>query len=153
MAEEPKRLYMGSWATVYDLGIEESNEAPVCGTTACLAGWVAVLYPEKKSQAALFERFMEPFDFTRREGGAAARHELFIHKAAAVGGLYPYSENRAFELLGLDFSETDVLFLTGSWPIPFHGNYASAEDGSMAQVEVLVGRLQHFIDTGLFPLI
>lgn len=128
--EEPKRLSMADWGTVYNIKSKNFKEQareddlPKCGTVACIAGWVVLLENRKKRLTAARKA-------AEKNGSSHSPDDLDI---------------LACEFMDMDMETGGKLFFTGSWPDPFSGQYEEA-DTARGRMKATVDRIKHFIKT------
>lgn len=97
ITEEPKRLRMADWGlTLTKNQIMHDDEAPACGTVACLAGWIILAHEGNKPS------------FWKRLMGRRGDLERAVYLKE---GLSP--AERAADLIGIPLSETP--FYNSGW--------------------------------------
>lgn len=143
--EEPKRLEMADWA-----GRRKTTHGPVCGTTACIAGWAFILgtsQAELKRRAAGFVKATQPITEDLDWADLMLSYDVDVPSEAG-------------ELMGLPVEPNDVddyhhvpgyayrLYYTGDWPQQFRMDFANAQGNKKREAKVTCARIDHFIETG-----
>lgn len=165
--EEPKRFNMEDWTTHISDELTDASDwndptlmvehnklvkkqFPACGTTACIAGWVAILSKPLKTDKdgyLVLPKVNDIADFARKKLGLKDFDRILCK-------------------LALDDKETDALespdyhgpafddhiFFVHRWPQPFKSKYANEIDkpkpSKLKLAKIAVARLDHFLYTG-----
>lgn len=132
---EPRRIDMRQFGTVFDLTRQTRSETglplPPCGTTACIAGTIAIL--EGKTDPVAAKRHLKLFGGPYFFGGAA--------------------RSAAESLLRITYEQAERLFYFKAWRTNRNGwpdKYATAYDTAKTpagRARVTVRRIDHFIKT------
>lgn len=127
--EEPRRFFMAGLVATGTPGatFENSNWyedlpsiVPRCGTSACIAGWTALLSGKSTKQAGI----------------------LSLNWSARRLGLSP----RVFGS-SVDGRLVSPLFYSANWPDPFRARYAKAKTPK-TRAKIAVARIDHLIKEG-----
>lgn len=168
--EEPKRFNMDDWVEHIseDLSSDDlygsSPEIvaahnkemkklyPACGTTACIAGWVAILSKPLKTDKdgyLVIPKVNDIAGFARKKLGlkdfeyTLARLDLDGKEADALALDSPDYHGPAFD---------DHIFFVNKWPQPFRSKYANESEkpkpSKLKLAKIAVARLDHFLTTG-----
>lgn len=163
--EEPKRFNMDDWVEHIseDLAVEDyspetaaaynkeiKKRYPACGTTACIAGWVAILSKPLKTDKdgyLVIPKVQDIAEFARKKLGlkdfehTLARLDLDDKETDALES--PDYHGPAFD---------DHIFYVNRWPQPFRSKYANesekAKPSKLKLAKIAVARLDHFLYTG-----
>ena len=155
--EEPKRLEMGSWAeSLRDFKDCESDSTyndmkklfPVCGTTACIAGWVTILSNPKKDKHGFYILPNKDYEsFARNALGLTDSDEELRRLVVFRVNCYDEAYIKAYGP-GSDYA----MFYHIGWPEPFKSKYIKELDKHKPSKKILAkitaARLEHFITTG-----
>lgn len=121
-----KQIDMGSW-----FDTNPDHEVPMCGTTACIAGWAVTLHrPSLKAKPSLAAKFVH------------SRSETI-----GFGQSY-YMTTIAVDILGLGCEQAARLFYISNWPEQFHNRILEPNVGTKRYAKIVAQRIDHFIATG-----
>lgn len=118
---EPLRVYMEEWKTSSQ---PITGKTPKCGTVACIAGWIDLLYSDP-AQAKL-------------NTGVPCR-------AGTILGIGPLRyETDTFSVINTPASR---LFLGNHWPSELKRSLYKAKPGTKAYATIVSRRIERFIET------
>lgn len=135
--EEPKRLDMGVWGLRLNpsdkflklkltqdspaTAMSSVSELPPCGTAACLAGTVVLLFAPKRQLKGLLNEETET-EFVLDKKGAK---KTVDHTYCTFGD---DTSDVAEVLLEITHAQAQALFYPGNWPQAAKGEYAAAAE-------------------------
>jgi hypothetical protein len=84
IADEPRRLHMGTWGRKLQKSERTASDAPPCGTVACLAGWTVLASRPESEWPKLFYRDGNIRSIDQMAVSAKAAELLRINYAKAM---------------------------------------------------------------------
>lgn len=139
VADDPRKLDMSDWGTVYDKtspDYKKSNDTATfnsCGTVARIAGWACIL-SDPKLEKTLRQRAKTFSDHTSHHVGRADL-SMDINPS-----------KRAARLLGISSDAQHRLFHVYYWPTRFRDMYYNAITPAQRKT-ALIKRVEFFIET------
>lgn len=103
--EEPKRMNMHTW-----INTDPHDNPPICGTTACIAGWAAILSHQNTDESI------------HDTASNLVHWDVHINRTAGVA-------------LELDSEQRARLFFIEKWPAEFHNGPDKMAEDAIARIE------------------